>query len=119
MASSRYRKLLKLCESWPVDATKAGGGRDLGFHIRERVATGFKQGDATRIDPVECDRIHDSLQRLATDHHRSKHPRTLSSSTASGMAVEDLRLATSTDGMKDLQKDLSFLEKIKMAFGRY
>ena len=114
-AASRYRKFLKLCEMWPVDASKTD--RDLGLHIRRRVADGFRQGDASQIDVAECDRIYSSLHRIASNHFRRSYPR-LRDSTFSGMNAEDCRMVNSTEGLETLRsKKFSFL-KISSMFQR-
>jgi len=101
-AASRYRKFLKLCEMWPVDASKTD--RDLGLYIRRRIADGFHQGDATMIDVAECDRIYNSLYRIASNHFRRSYPR-LRDSTFSGLNMEDCRTMNSTEGLEILRSN--------------
>ena len=99
-AASRYRKFLKLCEMWPVDTSKTD--RDLGLYIRRRIAEGFRQGDASEIDVAECDRIYNSLHRIASNHFRRKYPR-LRDNTFSGLNLEDCRIMNSSDSLEESQ----------------
>jgi len=99
-AASRYRKFLKLCEMWPVDASKAD--RDLGLYIRRRIADAFRHGDASEIDVAKCDRIYNSLHRIASNHFRRSYPR-LRDNTFSGMNLQDCRTFNSIEGQKALR----------------
>jgi len=114
-AASRYRKFLKLCEMWPVDASKTD--RDLGLYIRRRIADGFRQGDASEIDVAECDRVYNSLHRIASDHFRRSYPR-LRDSTFSGLSTEDCHTMNSTDGLELLQAKQSSFQKLMSFFKR-
>jgi len=100
-AASRYRKFLKLCEMWPVDASKTD--RDLGRYIRCRIAEGFRQGDATEVDAAECDRIYNSLNRIACNHFRRSYPR-LRDTGFTGLNVEECRTLISTDSLETMNK---------------
>lgn len=99
-AAARYRKFLKLCETWPVDALKTD--RDLGLYIRRRIAEGFRQGDATEIDVAECDRIYNSLHRIASNHFRRSYPR-LRDNNFSGLNLEQCRTMNSTETLETLK----------------
>jgi len=99
-AASRYRKFLKLCEMWPVDASKTD--RDLGLYIRRRIAEGFRHGDASEIDVIECDRIYNSLYRIASNHFRRSYPR-LRDSSFSGLSLQDCNVMNSTEGLKAMK----------------
>jgi len=114
-AASRYRKFLKLCEMWPVDASKTD--RDLGLYIRRRIAEGFQQGEATEIDVAECDRIYNSLYRIASNHFRRSYPR-LQDNNFSGMNAEDCRIVNSTEGLEKLQSGNFKFAKISSIFKR-
>ena len=100
-AASRYRKFLKLCELWPVDASKTD--RDLGLYIRRRIAEGFRQGDATEIDVAECDRIYNSLHRIASNHFRRSYPR-LRNNNFSGLNSEQCQIMNSSDTLETLNR---------------
>lgn len=95
-AASRYRKFLKLCEIWPVDASKTD--RDLGLYIRRRIAEGFRQGDASEIDVAECDRIYNSLHRIASNHFQRSYPR-LRNNNCSGLDLQECRVVNASDGL--------------------
>ncbi|XP_072028061.1 ubiquinol-cytochrome-c reductase complex assembly factor 2-like [Amphiura filiformis] len=94
MAATRYRKFLQLIEQWPLDSSKKG--RDLGMHIREMVAIGFKQGPATQINERKCDEMYEALQKMNTDYYRNKYPR-LYQSSATGATLEECKIVTSKD----------------------
>jgi len=114
-AGSRYRKFLKLCEMWPVDASKTD--RDLGLYIRRRIADGFRQGDATEIDVAECDRVYNSLHRIASNHFRRSYPR-LRDSTFSGLSAENCRTMNSTEGLEVLRSNKYRFHKLTSFFRR-
>ena len=97
MASSRYRKFLRLCHDWPVDKTK--GPRDLGSFIRERVAAGFKQGEATKINEAECDEKYRSLMNINANIYKNKYPRTGQQCGATGFSATDCRDIISEEAM--------------------
>lgn len=101
-AASRYRKFLKLCEMWPVDASKAD--RDLGLYIRQRIAEGFRQGDATEIDVDECDRVYNSLHRIASNHFRRSYPR-LRNNNFSGLNLEQCQMMNSREALEELNPE--------------
>ncbi|KAK3872553.1 hypothetical protein Pcinc_015167 [Petrolisthes cinctipes] len=103
MARTSYRNFIRLLEQWPVDPTKSGG-RDLGEHIRGRVSSGFKHGDASQVDQAECSRLHASLSRLASNVYAKRYPRSLKSS-ATGLSVEECQQIISTDFLKTLQEE--------------
>ena len=105
-AASRYRKFLKLCEMWPVDASKTD--RDLGLYIRRRIAEGFRQGEASEIDVAECDRLYNSLHRIASNHFRRSYPR-LRDNNFSGLNLENCRAVNSSVNLETLRsKKYSF-----------
>lgn len=98
MSNNSYRKFLKLLAKWPVDETK-GGGRDLGEHLRVCITNAFKQGDATAVNELECQRIHSSLDRLASDVYATRYRRTLESSST-GLSAAQCHEINSTEFMK-------------------
>jgi len=99
-AASRYRNFLKLCEMWPVDTSKAD--RDLGLYIRRRIAEGFRQGDMTEIDVAECDRIYNSLHRIASNHYRRSYPR-LRNNNFSGLNLDQCHTMNSRETLEALK----------------
>jgi len=113
-SASRYRRFLKLCETWPVDASKTD--RDLGVYIRKRIAEGFRQGDATAVDSVECDRIYESLRRIASNRFKIQNVRS-KDSNATGLTLEDCRILTSTETLVSLQTEgISLADRVKLTF---
>ncbi|XP_006813354.1 ubiquinol-cytochrome c reductase complex assembly factor 2-like [Saccoglossus kowalevskii] len=115
MAASRYRKFLRLCQEWPLDETKRG--RDLGKHIRDRVAIAFKHGEHTKItDEKECDRMLENLQKINTDYYKNKYPR-LYDSTATLCTLEQCTIIVSTDFMEDMNElNKGTFQKLREAF---
>lgn len=117
MAASRYRKFLKLCESWPIDASKTD--RDLGLYIRQRVADGFRQGETSQINERDCDRMYDSLHRITVDTYRNRYPMHGEHLGATGLRLEDCRHVSSTEGMKSIRSDgvgTSIFGRMKLPF---
>ncbi|KAK6182680.1 hypothetical protein SNE40_010307 [Patella caerulea] len=111
MAASRYRLFMRLCSEWKLDETKAG--RDLGFIIRESVARGFKNGEASAIDEEKCERSYNALQKLNSNYYREKYPYTRESAS-SGCSFDVLQQFVATETMVHLQyQDLSMFKKIK------
>jgi len=98
-----------------VDASKTE--RDLGLYIRRRIAEGFRQGDASEIDVAECDRIYNSLHRIASNHFRRSYPR-LRDSSFSGLNVQDCRAINSTEAYETLQSGKLKFAKIWSMFQR-
>jgi len=87
---------------WPVDASKAD--RDLGLYIRQRIAEGFRQGDATEIDVDECDRVYNSLHRIASNHFRRSYPR-LRNNNFSGLNLEQCQMMNSREALEELNPE--------------
>src|SRR6218665_1718400 len=117
MAASRYRKFLKLCDLWPTDVSKTD--RDLGLYIRQRIADGFRQGEASQINEKECDRVYDALHRICVDTYKKRYPRLGDNTGASGLKLDDCRLVSSTEGMKSIQNSSpSVFSRIKSPFSR-
>ena len=111
MAAARYRQFLRLIQEWPVDEMKAG--RDLGALIRQRVADGFKQGESSVIDEVQCQKKYESLVRLNSNQHKNAYPRA-KDTTASGVSVEECQVMTATDTLKFFNEDdKSFLSRFQ------
>ncbi|XP_042232831.1 ubiquinol-cytochrome-c reductase complex assembly factor 2-like [Homarus americanus] len=111
MARSSYRNFMRLLDKWPVDPTKAGG-RDLGEHLRVLVTRGFKLGDATHVDQVECHRIYSSLNRIASNTHSKQYPRSLTS-TATGLSVEECRQISSKEFLEEMKEhEKGFLARL-------
>lgn len=93
MATRLYRRYLQLFNQWPLDPSK-GRGRDLGQHIRNRVAITFSHGESTEIpDHGKCQDILSSLERIANDTYYL--PSDAKISTSSGLTPESCSLLTS------------------------
>ena len=88
--ASHYKKFVKLLEMWPLSKNVLPGSKDLGQHIRERVASEFQSGKAADINVAECDRIHDSLHRIATNSYAKMYERDFSN-TAFQLSREEIR----------------------------
>ena len=101
MTAARYKKFLKLCEQWPLDDSKSG--RDLGSFLRQKVAEAFKQGESSKVDPVECDRMYECLQKLNTDYYKNKYVWT-SDKGAAGLTYEQCKMAMSNEVLKEFSK---------------
>lgn len=95
-----YRRFLQLCEEWPVDSTKAG--RDLGTYIREKVAKGFRQGEASVVNQEECEQNYDSLSKINSSYYRTLYPR-VKTHNVTGTTLEECRLVVSSDSLKILK----------------
>jgi len=100
---------------WPVDTSQ--GERDLGLYIRRRIAEGFRQGDATEVDVPECDRIYNSLHRIASNHFRRSYPR-LRNNTFSGLNLQECRYFLSNEGLQALQPKKFEWSKVLSVFRR-
>ncbi|KAH1171790.1 hypothetical protein KIL84_007408 [Mauremys mutica] len=72
MAATRYRRSLKLCEEWPVEATKRG--RDLGAFLRQRVAQAFREGESTQAREEDCMLLDKSAGWLAQGKSPALNP---------------------------------------------
>lgn len=114
-AATRYKKFLLLCERWPLD--KAKTDRDLGLHLRQRVAAAFQQGDATKVpDEAACDRTYAALQRIVSDEARTMYPRR-KDSTATGKSYEDCHDVTSTLGQQAIsEQSMTMMAKWRRSF---
>lgn len=114
MAATRYRRFLKLCEAWPVDDTKVG--RDLGAHIRERVAKAFQRGDASVIDEKKCDEMYESLYRISSNQHLKKYQRS-HNENCSGLEADQLRLLLATESLQELEQyNMTFTQRLREKF---
>ena len=103
MAAARYRQFLRLLDNWPLDTDKAG--RDLGVYLRERIAHGFRQGEASRIaNPEQCDRTLKALTRINSNVYKTMYPR-LKESSSNGLTIEEIRAITSTQCVNMFRKD--------------
>ena len=104
-------KFLRLCESWPIDSTKTG--RDLGTYIRQKVAEGFKHGEASSVNERECDSAYESLMRINSNVHMKQFPRSVVNG-CTGLTADECRTVVSTDGLAAIQEeDRSFLQKLR------
>ncbi|XP_033114314.1 ubiquinol-cytochrome-c reductase complex assembly factor 2-like [Anneissia japonica] len=108
----RYRSFLRLCQNWPLDPTKEG--RDIAVHIRRKVAEGFRHGENTKVDEVECQRVYTALEKLSTNYYKNKYPTVKNVTGALGVDVEDCKLAMSTDSIRELDEmTKSYWSKMK------
>ncbi|XP_078677921.1 ubiquinol-cytochrome c reductase complex assembly factor 2-like [Branchiostoma floridae x Branchiostoma belcheri] len=98
---ARYKQFLRLCQQWPLDSTKEG--RDIAVAIRQGVAKAFKEGENTQVNPVECDRVYTSLDRLNKGHWKNKYPRR-KPTTFTGLTLEDYKLVLASESLSDMQK---------------
>lgn len=113
MASSRlYKRYLQLFNQWPLDVTK-GRHRDLGQHLRDRVAVAFDKGEATTIsDVAKCEAVLASLERIANDTYFLPEDRKIATST--GLSSDVCSLLTSEEGLKQLAEGkVDFLSAVK------
>lgn len=111
--TGRYKQFLRLLESWPLDSSKKG--RDLGQHIREKIAEAFPTGETSKINVEECANVHASLKRLADNYYGDKFKRTHSSS-ATGLTLEQCSGITSTEFLREVSaqnKGFSIFRKKK------
>lgn len=118
MTRAVYQGYLKLCKDWGTDQRKIG--RDLGVHIRERVANEFKEADLTVIkNPVECQAKLESLQRLASNYYYQESDAKIIPAT--GLTKDEIEIWTASDTLdasKNLQES-SKLDQLKVAFSFY
>lgn len=97
---------MRLAQQWPVDKKKSG--RDLGMLVRQRIASTYREREATVIaDAAKCDRIYAAFQRIVNDHYLHKYPRNTELG-ALGLTVDKCRFQLSTEEMKKNEK----LEKV-------
>ncbi|KAI9561844.1 hypothetical protein GHT06_012806 [Daphnia sinensis] len=94
MSSSVFRKVTLLLSKWPLDLSKKG--RDIGEHIRQKVATSFPQGETSKVDVQEWTNFVEHLGNIANNKSLTNHPRVLKSS-ATGLSVEECKEIVSTD----------------------
>ena len=103
MTAARYRQFLRLLDSWPLDVEKSG--RDLGVYLRERIAYGFRQGEASRIEnPEQCDKTLNALVRINSNKYKNMYPR-LKESSSNGLTIEEIKAITSTQCINMFRKD--------------
>lgn len=116
MASSLYKRWLKLFEVWPIDATKTG--RDLGEHIRKKVLGAYKHGETTTIENLaECEKDFASLQRLSRNIYANKYPTKLTG--ASYLTVEECRDVVSSSNLKRMNvEDKELSKKLSNKFSQ-
>jgi hypothetical protein len=93
---------MRLCEKWPVDASKSG--RDLGTYIRRSVAQAFRYGETSDVNVAECERTYDTLARLNSNHYKMKYART-DVTGATGLTLDEVHQVNSTESMTILNKD--------------
>ena len=81
--------------------------RDIGEHIRQKVANSFTHGEASKVDISQWSKFIEHLGNIANNKSLIKHPRTLKS-TATGLSVEDCKQIVSTDFLRCVQGQESF-----------
>jgi hypothetical protein len=81
--------------------------RDIGEHIRRKVAISFTHGEASKVDIQQWSKFIEHLGNIANNKSLIKHPRTLKS-TATGLSVEDCKEIVSTDFLRCVQGRVSF-----------
>ena len=103
MSSSRlYKRYLQLLNQWPLDPSK-GRERDLGQHLRNRIASAFKDGENTQVaDVAKCEAILASLERIANDTYFL--PNDAKIATASGLDPESAAYLTSQEAIEEFFK---------------
>nr|CAH0098163.1 unnamed protein product [Daphnia galeata] len=105
MSTNVFRNVTLLLSKWPLDASKKG--RDIGEHIRQKVANSFTHGEASKVDIPQWSKFIEHLGNIANNKSLIKHPRTLKS-TATGLSVEDCKQIVSTDFLRCVQGQESF-----------
>lgn len=111
-----YRRLIRLCQEWPLDKTKVG--RDLGAHIRQRVADAFPQGEASVVESNSWESLHESLSRISTSHHKNKYPR-LKENNCTGLTSDECQLVLSTETLQMLQdEERSFVDRMRTSLSQ-
>ncbi|GAB6027696.1 Mitochondrial nucleoid factor 1 [Chamberlinius hualienensis] len=96
MASSSYRKFLKLISEWSVDSGKPG--LHLGQYLRNRVSEVFKHGDASIVNERECEVTYKHLSSIANDEFRLQYKRR-GTSSATGLPAGLCKQALTTEAL--------------------
>ena len=72
--TSRYKRFLQVCQRYPILSERGKAVTTLGTYIQQQVKNKFVYKESTQLkDPVKCDRILSSLERLANDHYKNKY----------------------------------------------
>lgn len=105
MGSNLYRRVLRILEKWPVDESKHG--RDLGTHIRAQVTTFFPQGDLLSASaprsPAQCQADLAALEDIVNNKAKHLYVRAESQTVgALGLTIEEVKTATSTEGLIEM-----------------
>lgn len=77
--------------------------RDIGEHIRQKIATSFPQGESSKINTEEWSKFVEHLENIANNKPLKTHQRQLKS-TAVGLNLEQCKEIVSTDFLKFAQK---------------
>lgn len=103
--ATQYRKFVRLLEMWPVDNSKVG--RDLGQHIRNKVAEAFREGDATRIPDIKaCEQLYTALHQISADVYKNKYPMAFNEGVAaSGLTYNECHLIMATESLQILDRE--------------
>lgn len=101
MSSNVFRKVTLLLSKWPLDLSKKG--RDIGEHLRHKVAINFPQGETSKVHVQEWSNFVEHLGNIANNKSLTNHPRILKSS-ATGLSVEECKEIVSTDFLFYVQR---------------
>ena len=119
MASGRalYQRYLQVIARWPLDPSKEG--RDLATRIRARAQVLFPQGELTTIDGEQAQQLSKeiaALERITSNANQKLVGNSMSEhSTATGLSIEALHRATSTQFLNDLNNhyESGWMNRIK------
>lgn len=119
MASARslYQRYLQVITRWPLDPTKEG--RDLSVCVRSRVGVLFPKGELTQLETAQLTSLTkeiEALERIASNANKKRYSNTPDGYTAaSGLPVEVLHRATSSNFLKDLNylDELGWMKRTK------
>lgn len=110
---------MQVISRWPLDPTKEG--RDLAVYIRARVAGHFPSGELSELDPSKVSSLEkeiQALERLVNNTNKYRYANLDNTSTASGLTVETLSRATSSQMFNELDQfhETGLLTRIKLRF---
>lgn len=103
--ASQYKKFVRLLEIWPADNSKFG--RDLGQHIRNKVAESFREGAATKLaDVAECKKQFNALENIAKNKFQNQYGIKFLDDTAStGLTLDECHLLMATESLQIINKE--------------
>jgi len=113
-----HRLFLRLLKDWPVNPNRSGG-RDLGEYLNAHIKKLYKQG-AAPVDDTHCVSVAESLQRILSDQHKKRYPRSLTG-TAADLTVEDRNRLLSNDYRRGAREALTkgYFQTLKEFFTYY